>query len=136
LLEPLFKDEEGTEIDIFECEECEYKVCDKCKKEAFSDKLLIEKALDMLKSKGEIRTHYEIEDEKREELKLPIVMCTEKVIRWFGPEKIWGIWDDTGKELPISKEDTLVPPLSGYSHKQVNHDMKISYVRLNQSQLA
>ena len=61
-------------------------------------------------------------------------MCTEKVIRWFGPANFWCIWDDTGKGLPVSKEDTLVPPLSGYSNGETKHDMRVSYVRLNQAE--
>ena len=74
----------------------------------------------------------------REQLKLPIVNCSDKVIRWCGPDEEWEInliGDETVKlELPGSKEDSQVPPLSGYSNKQGKHDMRVSYVRLNQAE--
>jgi hypothetical protein len=101
---------------------------------------LIEQALDLFKLENEIQSHYAIKDEMREKLKLPIVNCTDKVIRWCGPDEEWEInliGDETVKlELPGSKEDSQVPPLSGYSNKQGKHDMRVSYVRLDKSESA
>jgi hypothetical protein len=49
--------EEVAEIEFFECLDCEYKVCAKCRVKAPPEnKLLIEQAMEMVKLEDE--THY------------------------------------------------------------------------------
>ena len=91
------------------------------KKALPENKLLIEQVIDNLKLEDE--TFYGINHQKTEELKLPPVMLTRKVIRWSGE-----FWDIAGEK---SKEDTLIPPLSGYTKNQGKNDLRVSYVRLN-----